>query len=1169
MMTFMQSDRAVMRRVLGGNAGAFRVLVDRYGGVVQSVAYARLRNRADAEDIVQETFIRLYQQLDQMAHRKRIGPWLVRVARNVSVDLVRKRGRDEALAERAEGEPVDVPNPSREELHRILWEQLEAMDGDAREVLILYYFMKKRAREIAALLEISPEAAAKRVQRARDELGRRLTDYLGDELDEVRADARRTKRVMAAVIATPVGWKASAGSAAAAATATGMATGAGATKLAGAVAVVAAAAVLAYLGYGHYGRPSPRLTVTLPSTAARVKPAAVAEVTEEVVAKPEAAEKPRPASPEEAGEELEYAPVFGTVSGAVTMQDGTPAVDARVWLNNEGEVVRDIYYALRHNAPCKSNTLRFATRTDSGGRYEIHGFPLMNSNGRPVSYMLRAEKSGQFEEVDLYSSVLEREIVRNLGLRPALQLGGVLQGREGMPVANALVQVSEEISGGQIVTRFSPLGFEVLTAADGSFLFEHVKEGLYRLSVNAPGYLHFQSDQLQAGRTDYVLQLDGGSLIAGRVINKDTGEGVADVQITGTDESKIMPRKPGAFIQGSTDKEGDFEIGGCTPGTYKLNLYRRGDKELPLMLIGPKEVAVGSEPVDGLEIQMASGAVLRGTVTDGDTGLPVPPGTTVGVVVDGQGRNCKTAEGGAYEIAGLLAGDGKVTVVCQSRFKLAERYEGPVTLRRGEKETFHDIVLPARALLSGTVVDERGAPVPWASVCLSGSAENHSWTIPVLADKTGAWEFDPISEIRGERKPPSLNVQAIAEEGYSAVAGPFGVGTTVSDIVLEIVRSGRLEGEVVTRSGRPLERATLVAVGESADAALPSNQAFRAYPQLIQSNITMQRQLDGTSRFAYPQLRPGQYTLEIYPWSGDPNQPAATARVGVQPGKTTKARVVVDIESQTGGVEGLVLLNGKPAPGVRVSAGLSQCVTDAHGRYALDELSPGFYLVTVTPPGAEQTARRQQCNVVENQMARVDFELGGGGAMEGYVTSNGQGVPQVRLLVSRSEPPRELDFTVTTDADGYYRLDHVPEGLYKVLASLPYVSRTIEVQTTAGQTVRADFDFRVGTISGTITGLQDGERGRVLVLPAEAYLTEWTVEALDALGEQIVSEQEIPGNQTYSFDAIEEGAYWLALVAYPAESEFDAAAVLNGRVALSEPFTLTAGDTAEVPLNLN
>ena len=61
MLEMIRTDRGVIRKVLRGNADAFRVFVDRYGGMVYGVAYSHVGNAVDAEDIVQETFVRLFQ----------------------------------------------------------------------------------------------------------------------------------------------------------------------------------------------------------------------------------------------------------------------------------------------------------------------------------------------------------------------------------------------------------------------------------------------------------------------------------------------------------------------------------------------------------------------------------------------------------------------------------------------------------------------------------------------------------------------------------------------------------------------------------------------------------------------------------------------------------------------------------------------------------------------------------------------------------------------------------------------------------------------------------------------------------------------------------------------------------------------------------------------------
>jgi len=202
MLALIHSDRAVVRKVLGGNLAAFRVLVDRYGAAVHGVAYARLRNSADAEDVAQETFLRFYQQLDQMAHRRHVGSWLLSVARNVSVDMVRRRLRE---TERLK------PARSRFMCRTPCGRKCTGCFGSDRATgprcaggagfSLLHEEEGAGDRRVA---RHQNQFAEKRLQRARDELGRRLTEALGNEVDELKADARRVDRIMAAICVAPV-----------------------------------------------------------------------------------------------------------------------------------------------------------------------------------------------------------------------------------------------------------------------------------------------------------------------------------------------------------------------------------------------------------------------------------------------------------------------------------------------------------------------------------------------------------------------------------------------------------------------------------------------------------------------------------------------------------------------------------------------------------------------------------------------------------------------------------------------------------------------------------------------------------------------------------------------------------------------------------------------------
>ena len=93
------SDARILRRVLGGERGAFRVVVERYAGVVHGVAYARLGNHDDADDAMQEVFLRAFRSLDTLRRPRSLGAWLVTMVKNHCTDLQRRQAREGAAKE--------------------------------------------------------------------------------------------------------------------------------------------------------------------------------------------------------------------------------------------------------------------------------------------------------------------------------------------------------------------------------------------------------------------------------------------------------------------------------------------------------------------------------------------------------------------------------------------------------------------------------------------------------------------------------------------------------------------------------------------------------------------------------------------------------------------------------------------------------------------------------------------------------------------------------------------------------------------------------------------------------------------------------------------------------------------------------------------------------------
>src|ERR1700732_4427488 len=116
------SDSVAVARAKTGDSDAYRTLVDRHSRSVFRLGYRMTGNEQDAEDVVQETFMRAYKQLNRYEARSSFSTWLYRIAANYSLDLIRSRKRHEDKRERGSAEderdllqsiPVDSPGPDR------------------------------------------------------------------------------------------------------------------------------------------------------------------------------------------------------------------------------------------------------------------------------------------------------------------------------------------------------------------------------------------------------------------------------------------------------------------------------------------------------------------------------------------------------------------------------------------------------------------------------------------------------------------------------------------------------------------------------------------------------------------------------------------------------------------------------------------------------------------------------------------------------------------------------------------------------------------------------------------------------------------------------------------------------------------------------------------------
>lgn len=170
----------------GGNAGAFRVLVD--ANLPQLLATARrlLGDASEAEDIAQEALLRLWRNASSLDVDSRgVGPWLARVATNLAIDRLRNARRLEVR-----DELPDIPIAaeqlviltSRAESERVL-EALDALPDRQRVALTLFHFEELSQREVAETLDISEDALESLLARGRRKLRALLAEDWQARLD--------------------------------------------------------------------------------------------------------------------------------------------------------------------------------------------------------------------------------------------------------------------------------------------------------------------------------------------------------------------------------------------------------------------------------------------------------------------------------------------------------------------------------------------------------------------------------------------------------------------------------------------------------------------------------------------------------------------------------------------------------------------------------------------------------------------------------------------------------------------------------------------------------------------------------------------------------------------------------------------------------------------------
>jgi len=198
-VTQAETDEQLVRKSQEDDERAFGELVSRYESKVYSLALKMLRNPEDAEDVLQDTFLRAYRGIKSFKGNSTFSTWIYRITANSALMRLRKRqlptvsiddaDEREAPINIADWAPGPVEQMLNQETQAAMTEAIEALPPEFRQVFVLRDIEELSNAEVAEILDLSVAAVKSRLHRARLKVRNRLATYFIEP---------RTRRTMGA-----------------------------------------------------------------------------------------------------------------------------------------------------------------------------------------------------------------------------------------------------------------------------------------------------------------------------------------------------------------------------------------------------------------------------------------------------------------------------------------------------------------------------------------------------------------------------------------------------------------------------------------------------------------------------------------------------------------------------------------------------------------------------------------------------------------------------------------------------------------------------------------------------------------------------------------------------------------------------------------------------------
>tara|TARA_R110002072_G_scaffold71652_11_gene171631 strand:- start:70 stop:648 length:579 start_codon:yes stop_codon:yes gene_type:complete len=184
-------DQHYINLIINGDTNAFALLVDRYKDLVYTLTLRMLKNREEAEDVSQDTFIKAYKSMGRFKGDSKFSTWIYRIAYNTSLDRLKKNRKhfnDVAIDEFTEHQVKTMDNAlsqlENEERNQAIQKCLAQLPSDDAFMLTLYYFEDQSLDEISKVIGLTPNNVKVKLFRSRKKLATIMKAQLEPEIIE-------------------------------------------------------------------------------------------------------------------------------------------------------------------------------------------------------------------------------------------------------------------------------------------------------------------------------------------------------------------------------------------------------------------------------------------------------------------------------------------------------------------------------------------------------------------------------------------------------------------------------------------------------------------------------------------------------------------------------------------------------------------------------------------------------------------------------------------------------------------------------------------------------------------------------------------------------------------------------------------------------------------------